>query len=120
MPLSNSLLSEFVKNTKDKNKNTKKETFVRGTLVLDEEKNKWFVKIDGSEILTPISTTSNVDTTKPVTVMIKNHTATVIGNTSTDIVGSENNILNSTQESISYIDASVITAMWNEYEQNKN
>lgn len=118
MPISNNLILDLVKNTKNKTKNTKKETFVQGEIVRNEN-GEVCVKIYGTEIATPVSLTTNVDASKPVTVMIKNHTATVIGNVSTETVQSENNIINSTA-SISYIEASVITEMWEDYEQNKN
>lgn len=79
MNLSNDLISQFVKATKDDNK-TKKENTVYGTIV--EYQNEKYVKLDGSELLTPISSTTNADDGERVTVMIKNHTATVTGNIS--------------------------------------
>lgn len=41
---------------------------------------KTYVKIDGSELLTPVHTTAAVKPGERVTVMIKDHTATVTGN----------------------------------------
>jgi hypothetical protein len=76
--LSNELISQFVKATKDKTK-TKSETTVYGTVVYN---GKPYVKIDGSDLLTPVSTTTAVSDGERVTVMIKDHTATVTGNIS--------------------------------------
>ena len=80
MALSNDLISQFVKTTKTKQP-IKKETIVYGTI---QKNNDGFycVKIDGSEILTPISTTTVVAEGDKVTVMIKDHTAIVTGNLS--------------------------------------
>lgn len=76
MSLSSDLISQFVKATKDDTKNAA-ETTVYGTIVYD---GKPYVKIDGSDLLTPISTTADVKDGDRVTVMIANHTATVTGN----------------------------------------
>lgn len=77
MGLSSELISQFVKVTNDTpKKNT--ETTVYGTTV--EHNGTMYVKLDGSELLTPVSTTSNIKADERVTVMIKNHTATVTGN----------------------------------------
>lgn len=79
MSLSSDLVSEFVKITKD-SKDTKKESIAYGTIV--EYNGSKYVKLDGSDLLTPISSTTNVEADERVTVMIKNHTATVTGNIS--------------------------------------
>ena len=79
MELSSELVSQFAKLTKD-DKETKKETIVYGTTVMYN--NAMYVKLDGSDRLTPISTTADVKAGERVTVMIKNHTATVTGNMS--------------------------------------
>lgn len=79
MALSNDLVSQFVKATKDKT-DAKKETTVFGTAV--EHDGSIYVKLDGSELLTPIATTADVKPGERVTVMIKNHTATLTGNIS--------------------------------------
>lgn len=77
MPLSNDLISLFVKSTKDDTK-AKTEKTVYGTIV--EYDGSKYVKMDGSELLTPIAVTTNVQNGERVTVLIKNHTATVTGN----------------------------------------
>jgi hypothetical protein len=75
--LSNDLVSKFVKATKDSDeKNT--ESTVYGTTVLYND--RMYVKLDGSDLLTPITKTTNVKENERVTVMIKDHTATVTGN----------------------------------------
>lgn len=80
MSLPTELVSQLVKTTLGP-KETSKETTVRGTTVVDEKGKTW-VKLDGSELLTPISTTADVKGDERVTVMIKDHTATVTGNLS--------------------------------------
>lgn len=79
MSLSVDLISQFVKATKD-DKQSKEETTVYGTTV--EYNGSTYVRIDGSDLLTPISTTADTKPGERVTVMIKNHTATVTGNIS--------------------------------------
>lgn len=79
MGLSNDLISQFVKITKD-NESGKKESTAYGSIV--KYNNKTYVKLDGSELLTPVTTTTDVEENERVTVTIKNHTATVTGNIS--------------------------------------
>lgn len=79
MGLSSDLISQFVKVTKD-DKIEKKEAIVYGTTV--DYNGTTYVKLDGSELLTPISTTADVKPDERVTVMIKDHTATITGNMS--------------------------------------
>lgn len=79
MALSNDIISQFVKITNDTTE-TKKESIVYGTIV-NYEGTK-YVKIDGSDLLTPITSTADSQDGERVTVMIKNHTATVTGNVS--------------------------------------
>lgn len=77
MVLSSDLVSQFVKVTNDAQKPVE-ETTVYGTIVEYEGSN--YVKLDGSELLTPFTTTAIVKAGERVTVMIKNHTAVVTGN----------------------------------------
>lgn len=77
MGLSNDLLSQFAKITND-DKKTKKENIVYGTT--KEINGKLYVQIDGSEIYTPVISATNSKEGERVTVMIKNHTATITGN----------------------------------------
>lgn len=75
MGLSNDLISQFTKITNDSS-TTKKESIVYGTIVYD---GTTYVRLDGSDRLTPVSTTTDVKDGDRVTVMIKNHTATATG-----------------------------------------
>lgn len=86
MSLSSDLISQFVKVTNDKTE-AKKETTVYGTTV--KYNDNIYVKIDGSEILTPISSTADAEENERVTVMIKNHTATITGNLSSPAARSD-------------------------------
>ena len=78
MALSNNLISQFVKATSDNNKSTKNEGTAYGTT--DIYNGKTYVKLDGSEQLTPVSTTANTKSGERVMVKIKNHSATIVGN----------------------------------------
>lgn len=89
MALSHELLSQFAKLV-TKTNNTNTESTVYGTIVVDSEGNK-YVKLDGSDQLTPLSdderpiadsATANANEGERVSVLIKNHTATVTGNVS--------------------------------------
>lgn len=77
MGLSDDLISQFAKITKDDTK-PKSETTVYGTTV--EYNGAIYVKLDGSDRLTPVITTADLKTDERVSVMIKNHAATVTGN----------------------------------------
>ncbi len=79
MALSNDLISQFVKATKQPGHDNK-ETLVYGTVV--EKGDKLYVKIDGSDMMTPASSTVNVKEGDRVTILLKNHSATVNGNIS--------------------------------------
>lgn len=79
MGLSNDLISQFAKITKDTSK-TKSESTVYGTTV--EYEGSIYVRLDGSELLTPVSTTTDMKPGERVIVLIKNHSATVTGNVS--------------------------------------
>lgn len=77
MPLSSELVSKFAKLASNKPKEEKEST-VYGTTVI-QNGNK-YVKLDGSELLTPASFTTNIADGERVTVLIKNHMAVVTGN----------------------------------------
>lgn len=78
MPLNNEIISEFAKLAMTK-KETKTETVVQGTVKYD---GKLYVKLDGSDLLTPVDTTIDVADGDRVNVTIKDHTATITGSTS--------------------------------------
>ena len=77
MSLSSDLISQFVKVTKAEIKE-KDETTVYGTTVVSD--GTLYVKLDGSELLTPVSTTAVAVPGERVRVAIKNHTAVIVGN----------------------------------------
>lgn len=86
MALSDDLISQFVKVTKDEVE-PKNETTVYGKIVNYE--GSMYVQLDGSDLLTPISSTADVKPDERVTVMIKDHTATVYGNVSSPSASSK-------------------------------
>ena len=77
MSLSDSLIKDFIKATAPP-KQAKSETTLYGTVTVNSTAT--YVKIDGSDILTPATTTSAVKSGDRVTVIIKNHTAVITGN----------------------------------------
>ena len=77
MKLSKKLVTEFVKVTNTTEK-AKTESTVYGTIV--KNGNSTYAQLDGSDVLTPVSTTTDTQNGDRVTVLIKNHTATVTGN----------------------------------------
>lgn len=79
MSLSSDLVAQFVKITNDK-KTTKSETTVYGTVVSYNGAD--YVKLDGSDLLTPVTTTTDAVDGDRVTVLLKNHSAIVTGNVS--------------------------------------
>lgn len=111
MALSSDLISQFVKITKDSSK-TKKETTVYGTTV--EYNGSIYVKLDGSDLLTPILTTADMKAGERVTVMIKNHTATVTGNISSPSARKAD--VNNIRDTLDTIDAEGIKNKISEFE----
>lgn len=96
MALSQDLISQFAKVVNSTKKQSKEST-VYGTVITDNSGNK-YVKLDGSDQLTPLTDENrpDVDTTTAtanegdrVSVLIKDHTATVTGNISSPSVRSE-------------------------------
>lgn len=83
MSLSAELLSQFAKLTKNET-NTKKDSMAYGTIM--SYNGNAYVKIDGSDILTPISATADAKPGDRVTITIKNHSAIVTGNISSPSV----------------------------------
>ena len=95
MTLSHELISQFAKIVKNDKKQSAEST-IYGTVVTDGNGNK-YVKLDGSDQLTPLtdderpildSTTASANEGERVSVLIKNHTATVTGNISSPSVRS--------------------------------
>lgn len=77
MGISADLAYEFAKVTNDTTKD-KDETTVFGTIV--EYGGKKYVRIDGSDRMTPYTSTADVKLGERVIVLLKNHSATVTGN----------------------------------------
>ena len=95
MALSTDLISQFVKVTKDETKDNKGST-VYGEVV--KYNNKDYVKIDGSDLLTPISSSSIVvDDGERVAILIKDHNATVTRNI-TSPAGTDKSVQNVSQK----------------------
>ena len=91
MNLSNDLISEFAKLASPKT-DTKKESIVYGTAIKDGDTT--YVKIDGSDRWTPVSTSAVIksedkENGERVTLLVKDHSATIIGNTSTPAARSD-------------------------------
>ena len=113
MALSNDLISQFVKATKDKAPDNK-ETIVYGTVQESKAPNGLnYVKIDGSDLLTPISSTTVVAANDRVTIMIKNHSAVVTGNLTSPAARSKDTVdvekLNAQKARIDTLESSNVT-----------
>ena len=113
MALSNDLISQFVKVTKDKAPDNS-ETIVYGTIQESKAPNGLnYVKIDGSDLLTPISSTTVVAANDRVTIMIKNHSAVVTGNLTSPSARSKDTVdvekLNAQKARIDTLEASNVT-----------
>lgn len=96
MGLSNELIESFVKIANDDSNKKKKDTTVMGTVV--KYNNKDYVKLDGSELLTPVDSTIVSQNGDRVMVLIKDHTATITGSTSSP--SASNKDLNDTKTEI--------------------
>ena len=79
MGISHDIISEFVKITNDKKEKPKEET-VYATIV--QASDGKYVKIDGSDLITPTETTTDIEEGERVTVLIKDHSAIITGNIS--------------------------------------
>lgn len=90
MELSRAVVKQFVEVTTDDPRLKNSDNTVYGEIV--EVNGGTFVKIDGSEAVTPVATTAKVHVGDRVVVTVKNHTATVMGNT-TDPSASNNQVV---------------------------
>lgn len=88
MSLSNKVITDFVKTTSN-NKTKKQDTIVKG-LIVKNLTGVYSVKLaeypNNNDTLIPARVGNNIDISQPVNVLIKNHTACVIGNVSTSEV----------------------------------
>ena len=82
MELSNSLLKKFARITNDASDKASSGTNMYATAVVIGEKSetKKYVRLDGSDILTPVSEAADIRDGDRVLITISNHTATVAGN----------------------------------------
>lgn len=87
MALSNDLISQFVKMTIDETKKVSEGT-VYGT-VKSQNAKAATVQLDGSDTTTPVKSTVKLQVGERVIVSIKDHTATVLGNLSTQAARSD-------------------------------
>lgn len=86
MNLSNDLVSKFAKMNKEDNKKST-ETIVYGTAVAYGD--KVYVNLDGSDSVTPVTSTAEVKAGERVTVLLKDHSATILGNISNPSASTE-------------------------------
>lgn len=84
MHISDELVSQFVRATRDIN-GYPGEVTAYGTIVVYGTTT--YVRLDGSDILTPIVSTTEVNNGERVIVRLKNHTATVTGNVDNPSIG---------------------------------
>jgi len=77
MSLSSLLIKDFVDSTNDSSSKSES-NYLKGTIKIVGEKK--YVKLDGSEVLTPISETVDVDEDDRVLVTVTNHQAIILGN----------------------------------------
>lgn len=85
MNLPNSLVSQFAKLSKNQNESNEKTVY--GTTVAQGD--KLYVNIDGSDTITPVVSMSDIKPGERVSVLIKDHTATIIGNITNPSAGTE-------------------------------
>ena len=85
MALSNDLAMQFARVTNTKPK-TQSESTVYGTAVSYD--GAMYVRVDGSDLLTPVESTVSIQPGERVTVLIKNHSAIVTGNITDPSAGS--------------------------------
>lgn len=80
MSLSNDLISQFIKVTNDSTGKKNEKTTTYGTII--NSGGQLFVQLDGSELLTPFDTTTEIRDNDRVVVDINGHNAIVSGNIS--------------------------------------
>lgn len=79
MKLSNDLVEQFVNATANESKDEQSDMLYGTVVVFD---GKMYARLDGSEQLTPIKTTTNIREGDRVTVNVKKHSALITGNMS--------------------------------------
>lgn len=86
MGLSSDLIAQFIKTTRDDSKKSNEES-VYG--VVSEQNGEMYVKLDGSDVFTPVVSTVKMKDGDRVVVRVKDHTATVTGNITNQSAGSK-------------------------------
>jgi hypothetical protein len=104
MGLSADLIEQFVKVTNDTHKE-KVDTTTFGTTVVKGD--KVYVKLDGSELFTPVSTTAHLNDGERVMVTIKNHTAIVTGNMSSPAVNLQTEVSDGENGSVKIVNLGI-------------
>lgn len=106
MWLSNELIRQFVQITNDK-KRVSTESILYGTVILKDDGP--YVQLDGSDVLTPVSSTADIKDGERVTVLLKNHSAIVTGNISSpsasskDLQETNKNVVGAAKTATNYI-----------------
>lgn len=101
--ISNDLITQFVKITNDKNQSNNKDSLFYGTII--KRGDTMYVQLDGSEYLTPMTSTVNHRDGERVIVTIKDHTAIVSGNLTSPSASSKD--LDETNQKITNLDSVV-------------
>ena len=104
MGLNVELVSTFAKLTANK-KETKKESTAWGTVVEVTESGKCFVQLDGSDRVTPVDTMTEAKVGDRVAIAIKNHAATLTGNTSSPSINADGSTIGSIRTDFKNISA---------------
>ena len=115
MNISDNVISQFAKMVNANNKKAKVESTMYGTAVIKD--GKTYVRLDGSELDTPVITTADIQNGERVTVLIKNHEAIVTGNISSpaartddvQYIGNVEGLINGLQQSVDDINGSLST-----------
>lgn len=107
MALSADLVSQFAR-VVNGDKKPQTESTVYGTIV--ESDGKKYVRLDGSNLDTPISTTTDAKHGDRVTVLIKDHSAVVTGNISSPSINTETELDNGDGTSTKISEFGIIVA----------
>lgn len=107
MGLSNELIRQFVQITNDE-KRVSTESILYGTVILKGD-GRQYVQLDGSDVLTPVLSTADIKDGERVTVLLKDHSAIVIGNVSSpsasskDLAETNKNVVGAAKTATNYI-----------------
>lgn len=115
MSLSSDVISQFIKATNDKPKQSKESTVYgivtnAGTATDTDANNKQvWVLIDGASEPTPVTTTTNVEPNERVTIQIKDHVAIITGNMASDGRSARTAEVSSINSNLGSINADFVT-----------